>query len=65
MSRRGFTLLEIMVATAIFTIVMGVIFSISFGFATAAEVQEIKITTTEEARRASASGRARATTASR
>ncbi len=52
MSNRGFTLLEMMVAVAIFTMVMGTIFAISLGFANAAEVQEIKITTTYEARRA-------------
>ncbi len=52
MNRRGFTLLEIMVTTALFTIVMSVIFSMGLGFANSAEVQEIKIITTEEARRA-------------
>ncbi len=52
MSNRGFTLLELMVAVAILTMVMGTIFAIGIGFANAAEVQEIKITTTDEARRA-------------
>ena len=52
MKNHGFTLLELMMAVAILTIVMGTLFSISLAFANSAEVQEIKITTTDEARRA-------------
>ncbi len=52
MKNRGMTLLELMAAVSIFTIVMGVLFSLSFGFANAAQVQEIKVTTNDEARRA-------------
>lgn len=39
-------------AVAVFTIIMGVIFSMSLGFANTAQMQEIKITTTDEARHA-------------
>lgn len=52
MGRRGFTLIEVMMATAVFAIVMATIFSMSLGFANSAQVQDIKITTTDEARRA-------------
>lgn len=52
MDRRAFTLLEVMMATAVFSVVMGVIFTMSLGFANSAQMQEIKINTTEEARRA-------------
>ncbi len=52
MSNRGFTLLEMMVAVGIFTIVMGTILGLSLAFANSTEAQELRITTADEARRA-------------
>lgn len=52
MGTRGMTLLEVVIAVAIFTIVMGVIYTIGLGFVNASEMQEIVITTNTEARRA-------------
>lgn len=52
MGNRGMTLLEVMVAVALFAIVMGVIYTISVGFVSASEMQEIVATTNTEARRA-------------
>lgn len=52
MKKQGMTLLEVMFAVTIFTLVMAVLYSLSMGFARASEMQEIKITTNTEARRA-------------
>lgn len=51
-SRSGFTLLEAMFSTAILTVVMGVLFSLSIGIGDTARIQEIKATANDEARRA-------------
>ncbi len=51
MNTRGFTLIEMMVAVAIFTIVMGTLLTLSLTFANTAEVQELRITNNDEARR--------------
>jgi prepilin-type N-terminal cleavage/methylation domain-containing protein len=52
MNTKGFTLLEMMFVVAIFTIVIGTLAVLSLSFANAAEMQELKITSTDEARRA-------------
>jgi len=52
MNTRGMTLLEMMFAVSIFTVVMAAIFGLSFSFGDTVEVQEIKATTNDEARRA-------------
>lgn len=52
MNNKGMTLLEVMMATALLTIVMGTLFSISLSFSDTAEVQESKIQTNDESRRA-------------
>ncbi len=51
MNNRGFTLLEMMMAVAIFTMVMGTLFTLSLTFANTAEIQELRITNNDEARR--------------
>lgn len=51
MNNRGFTLLEMMVAVTIFTMVMGTLFTLSLTFANTAEIQELRITNNDEARR--------------
>jgi len=51
MNTRGFTLLEMMVAVTIFTMVMGTLLTLSLTFANSAELQEIRITNNDEARR--------------
>jgi hypothetical protein len=48
----GVTLIEIMAATAILTVVMGMLVSLGMSFGDTAEVQDIKITASGEARRA-------------
>lgn len=50
--RAGMTLLEIMVAVAIFTIVMGILFTLSVGMTDTARLHEEKSKTIDEARRA-------------
>ena len=52
MNNRGFTLLEMMVAVSILVIVMGTLAALSLGFANASELQELRITGTDEARKA-------------
>ena len=52
MNSRGMTLVELMVAVAIFVIVMGVLYTVSMGIINASEMQEIMVTTNAEARRA-------------
>ena len=52
MNNRGFTLLEMMMAVAIFTMVMGTLLTLSLTFANTAELQELRITNTDEVRRA-------------
>ena len=47
----GFTLLEMMVAVTIFTLVMGTLLTLSLTFANTAELQELRITNNDEARR--------------
>lgn len=49
---RGFTLLELMFAVAIMTVVMGVLFSLSLGIGNTASVQDVKMNSNDEARRA-------------
>ncbi|HRT65809.1 MAG TPA: prepilin-type N-terminal cleavage/methylation domain-containing protein [Candidatus Hydrogenedentes bacterium] len=51
-SDRGMTLLEVMIAITILTIVMGTLFSLSIGIGDAAQVQETRIITTDDTRRA-------------
>lgn len=51
MNNRGFTLLEMMMAVAIFSMVMGTLFTLSLTFANSAEIQELRITNNDEARR--------------
>lgn len=51
-SNRGMTLLEVMMAVAIFTLVMGVLFGLSISFSDAAGVQQAETVSNEEARRA-------------
>ena len=51
MNNRGFTLLEMMMVVAIFTMVMGTLLALSLAFANTAEVQELRITNNDEARR--------------
>lgn len=51
MNNRGFTLIEMMAAVAIFTVVMGTLLTISLTFANTAEIQELRITNNDEARR--------------
>ena len=48
----GFTLIEIMMATAIMTVVMGMLVGLSISFGDTTEVQDISIITSDEARRA-------------
>lgn len=52
MNTRGMTLLEMMFAVSIFTVVMAAIFGLSLSFGDTAEVQEIKAVTNDELRRA-------------
>ena len=52
MNNRGMTMLEVMFAVSIFTIVMAVIFGMGIGFGDTAEVEFLKATATDEARRA-------------
>lgn len=52
MLRRGFTLLEVMLAVAIMTIVFGVLAGLSLGIGNTASAQRARTTATEEARRA-------------
>lgn len=50
--QRGFTLLEMTMVVAIFTVVMGGLLTLSLGMNRTASVQRAKATATEEARRA-------------
>ena len=52
MWRRGFTLLEVMLAVGIMTLVVGVLAGLSLGIGNTASVQRARTTATEEARRA-------------
>lgn len=52
MSNRGMTLLEAMFSVAIMTVVMGTLFGLAMSFGDTAQIQEIKATTNDEARRA-------------
>lgn len=51
-AREGFTLLEITVAVAIFTVIMGMLFTMSLGIGDSARIQDAKIVAHDEARRA-------------
>ncbi|MCX5758495.1 MAG: prepilin-type N-terminal cleavage/methylation domain-containing protein [Candidatus Hydrogenedentes bacterium] len=51
-SVRGFTLLEVMVAVTILTVVMGTLFTLSTGIGDAAQVQDMRMTPTEDTRHA-------------
>lgn len=51
-SRRGMTLLEVMMAVGIFSIVMGTLFGLAFAFNDTARVQEVKLYTQDDARQA-------------
>lgn len=50
--RGGFSLLEVTVAVAIFTVTMGMLFSLSLGIGDTARIQDAKIVAHDEARRA-------------
>lgn len=50
--RAGFTLLEVTVALAIFTVTMGMLFSMSLGIGDSARIQDAKMIAHDEARRA-------------
>ncbi|HNR30828.1 MAG TPA: prepilin-type N-terminal cleavage/methylation domain-containing protein [Candidatus Hydrogenedentes bacterium] len=52
MRNRGMTLIEVMFATAIFTVVMGTVFGLALSFGETATVQNAKATAHDEARRA-------------
>lgn len=52
MRNHGMTLIEVMMAVSLFTIVMGAIFTLSLSFGDTARVQDIKATANDEARRA-------------
>jgi len=52
MNNRGMTLLEVMMALAIMTLVVGAIFGISLSLSDTAIVQNVKVSNTDEARRA-------------
>jgi prepilin-type N-terminal cleavage/methylation domain-containing protein len=52
MRNRGMTLLEIMFASAIFTVVMTLLFGMAIGFGDTAEVQQLKLASQDEARAA-------------
>jgi len=51
-SEHGMTLLEVMVAVTIFTLVMGTLFSLSISIGDAAQVQETRMITTDDTRHA-------------
>jgi len=51
MNNRGVTLLEIVFATAIFTVVMGTLATLALGFGDTAQLQQEKATSNDEARR--------------
>jgi prepilin-type N-terminal cleavage/methylation domain-containing protein len=48
----GFTLLEMMIAVAVFTVVMGAMYSLAFAMGRTSRVQDAKFQATQEARRA-------------
>lgn len=50
--KQGSTLLELMFAVAIMTIVMGTLFTLSFSIGDTAQLQDVKITNIDEGRRA-------------
>ncbi len=52
MRRRGFTLIEMVMVVAIFTVVMGALMGLSLGMSRTSSVQRAKMTATEEAQRA-------------
>lgn len=52
MSNRGMTLLEVMFAVAISTVVMGALFGFALSFGDTAQLQQAKATANDEARRA-------------
>lgn len=51
-SRRGVTLLELMMAMSILTVVMGVLFTMSISIGDTAKLQDVKVVNNDEARRA-------------
>jgi prepilin-type N-terminal cleavage/methylation domain-containing protein len=50
MRRQGFTLLEVMVAVTILTVLLGTLFTLSLGLGDSARIQEISATHNDEAR---------------
>lgn len=52
MDQRGMTLIEVVMAVAILSVVMAVLMGLAIGLGDTARVQDIKITTNDEARRA-------------
>ena len=51
-SQRGVTLLELMMAMSILTVVMGVLFTLSISIGDTAKLQDVKVVNNDEARRA-------------
>jgi len=51
-NQRGFTLLEMMFAMGILTVVMGVLFTLSIGIGDTAKLQDVKVVNNDESRRA-------------
>jgi len=51
MKRNGFTLLEVTFVVAIFTIVMGVVFTMAISFSDSAQMQNFRVTSNDAARR--------------
>lgn len=52
MRTQGMTMLEVMFATAIFTVIMGAVFALMLGFNDTTEIRDIQATSYDEARRA-------------
>lgn len=52
MRNTGMTLLEVMFATAIFTVIMGTLFTLALGFGDTSDIQNIQATSNDEARKA-------------
>ena len=55
-SQRGVTLLELMMAMSILTVVMGVLFTLSISIGDTAKLQDVKVVNNDEARRALQAG---------
>lgn len=51
-SQRGVTLLELMMAMSILTVVMGILFTLSISIGDTAKLQDVKVVNNDEARRA-------------